>query len=169
MPNYQNSKVYKIWNDCNDMVYVGSTTQPLSKRWFEHKKFCNFQPNRKIYKAMNELGIEKFHIELIKLFPCTCREELSAEEGRTIRNLDSINHGYNSNVAGRSIKQYYTDNKEEILQQQKQYKEQNKQKIAEQHKQKSTCKFCNKTITKHNMSTHLKTCKQVPEQPVVEI
>ena len=118
MPNYQGGKIYKIVNCVNDRVYVGSTTQRLSQRWFRHKKTCILCPNRKIYKAINEIGIENFYIELIKLFPCTCREELSAEEGRTIRNLDSINHGYNICLAGRSprdsVKNYYENNKEKI-------------------------------------------------------
>ena len=59
-------------------------------------------PNIKIYKAMIELGIEKFHIELIEDYPCENCEQLNAREGHFIRLFDSINHGYNSNLAGRN-------------------------------------------------------------------
>ena len=38
---YNNGKIYKIVSDSTDKIYVGSTTQPLSKRHYEHKK--NFQ------------------------------------------------------------------------------------------------------------------------------
>ena len=169
MPNYQGGRIYKIVNCVNDLVYVGSTCQPLSKRFFDHKSKCNFQPHRKIYKAFVEIGVENFHIELIKLFPCTCKEQLTAEEGRTIRELDSINKGYNQYVAGRSHKQYYADNKDIIVEKMKKYQDDHKEKIIEQHKQKATCKFCNKNLTRYQMPRHLKTCKQAPRQEIAEI
>ena len=33
MPNYLLGKTYKIVNDIDDMVYVGSTTRPLYEHW----------------------------------------------------------------------------------------------------------------------------------------
>ena len=42
MPNYQNGKVYSIRSHSRpDLVYVGSTTQPLSKRFGGHKELKN--------------------------------------------------------------------------------------------------------------------------------
>ena len=38
MPNYKNGKIYKIVCDISTNVYVGSTIQPLNKRWCAHKK-----------------------------------------------------------------------------------------------------------------------------------
>ena len=35
---YNNGKIYKIINNFNDMVYIGSTCLPLRKRIFNHKK-----------------------------------------------------------------------------------------------------------------------------------
>ena len=35
---YTNGKIYKIINNFNDMVYIGSTCLPLRKRIFNHKK-----------------------------------------------------------------------------------------------------------------------------------
>ena len=37
MVNYQNGKIYKIINQSNDIVYIGSTTQALSHRYTKHK------------------------------------------------------------------------------------------------------------------------------------
>ena len=34
---YNNGKIYKIINNFNDMVYIGSTCLPLRKRIFNHK------------------------------------------------------------------------------------------------------------------------------------
>ena len=79
----------------------------------------------KLHKAMNEIGIEKFKIELVELFPCTCRIELTAREGHFIRQFDTINKGYNQNVAGRTYKQYNDEHKE----QHREYREQHKEEI----------------------------------------
>ena len=35
--DYKNGKIYQILNNINDEVYVGSTIQPLSKRFYCHK------------------------------------------------------------------------------------------------------------------------------------
>ena len=60
--DYSNGKIYKIYNTVNDDVYVGSTTQSLSKRLSRHKTSCN-QPskcNYKLYQVMNEIGTNIF-------------------------------------------------------------------------------------------------------------
>ena len=36
--DYKNGKIYQILNNVNDAVYVGSTTQPLCKRLYNHKQ-----------------------------------------------------------------------------------------------------------------------------------
>ena len=36
MNKYEHSKIYKIVNDVDDMVYVGSTIKPLDERWRKH-------------------------------------------------------------------------------------------------------------------------------------
>ena len=38
MPNYENGKVYSIRSHATVGCYIGSTTQPLSKRLYSHKK-----------------------------------------------------------------------------------------------------------------------------------
>ena len=37
MPNYQNGKIYKIHSYQTDDIYIGSTTNTLSRRFSEHK------------------------------------------------------------------------------------------------------------------------------------
>ena len=44
---YKNSKIYTIrYRNDNSLIYVGSTTQPLYKRWYEHKIKCFNENNR---------------------------------------------------------------------------------------------------------------------------
>ena len=67
-PNYQESKIYKIYSTVNDGIYVGSTTRKLSERMAEHRKPCNTKRHSHlpIYKAFIEFGVESFFIELIE-------------------------------------------------------------------------------------------------------
>ena len=82
MSKYQNGKIYKIVNDIDKLIYVGSTIQTLSQRFTEHKYEAKRSPNIKLYKHFAELGIEHFKIKLIKNYPCNNKLELEIEEER---------------------------------------------------------------------------------------
>lgn len=150
--DYKNGKVYVIRNVVNDKVYVGSTTQILSKRFHKHKHQINCQrhKNYPLYVAMREIGVENFYIELIENFPCNSKEELHAREGHYIREFNSYKEGYNALVSGRDKQQYYQEekeyvnqhnkenyekNKEERLKKNKEYYEKNKETILKQQKE----------------------------------
>ena len=132
--DYANGKIYVIRNHVNDMVYVGSTCQSLSKRFSWHKSDMK---NRKyqLYEAMNELKIENFYIELVELYPCSSKDELRSREGQYIRKYDSYKNGYNMLISGRSMTEYYQDNKEQLKEQVKKYRDDHKDKIREQKKE----------------------------------
>jgi group I intron endonuclease len=132
--DYQNGKIYVIRNHVNLLVYVGSTTQALSKRMAYHRSDYKRFPTYKLYQACNEIGIDEFHIELIEMFPCECKDELQKREGHFIREYDSYNNGYNGRIEGRTRKEYREANKQEIAEQKKGYRQAHKQEIAEQKK-----------------------------------
>ena len=50
--DFNKGKIYKITNDYNDDIYVGSTTQPLCKRMAAHKNKFKFKPHYKLYMKM---------------------------------------------------------------------------------------------------------------------
>jgi hypothetical protein len=131
--NYKNAKIYVIKNHKNELVYVGSTTQSLSKRFSWHKKkmSCPRDQNCKIYKAMREEGIENFYIELVEEYPCDNIEQLHKREGYWIRQFNSYNNGYNSQIQGRSQKEWKHDNKEKI----QSYFQENKNLISEKRRE----------------------------------
>jgi group I intron endonuclease len=101
--NYQNGKIYKIVNNQNNIVYIGSTANTLCKRMYGHKgdskkESCN---DRTFYKAVNQIGVENFKIILIKNFPCSDRNELTAEEYRILREMrDNGEQLYNEMIDG---------------------------------------------------------------------
>ena len=114
-PNFSLGKVYVIRNTDNDKVYVGSTVRTLAQRMAQHRPACKNERKAgyPLYEAMNELGVDKFYIELLEDVPCERREQLTAAEGRYIRELKTIApDGYNSYIAGRNFQQWCEDNRE---------------------------------------------------------
>ena len=132
---YNNGKIYTIrCIDNNNLIYVGSTIQPLYKRWYEHKQLYNKegkQYNKLLYIKMRELGFNKFYIELYENFKCENIEELHKKEGEIIRQIATLN----KKIEGRTVKEYYKDNKENQNKKCKEYRDNNKEKIKEKDKQ----------------------------------
>ncbi len=141
---YKNGKIYTIRCKNDDsLIYVGSTTQPLFKRWFQHKSKANEEKiNSLLYQKIRETNVEDWYIELFENFPCNNKEELNKREGEIIREIGTVN----KQIAGRTYKEYndsnkdkrkenYNNNKDKILQKQKEYRLNNKDKIAERKKE----------------------------------
>lgn len=80
MVNYQQGKIYKIVNSVNDVVYVGSTCEPLSRRMANHRAQAKFKPGGALHRAMIELGSDKFRIILVEDYPCSSKSHLEARE-----------------------------------------------------------------------------------------
>ena len=92
-------KIYKIYNDVNDKLYIGKTVSSIEKRFQEHcydskKERCEKRP---LYNAMNKYGIEHFFIELIE--ECDLKE-LSEKEIYWIGYYNSYKNGYNATLGG---------------------------------------------------------------------
>ena len=72
MVDYSKAKIYQVLNNVSDDVYIGATCQPLSVRMAGHRVFRTYEKarNYKLYRKMNEIGVEHFYIELLKETPC---------------------------------------------------------------------------------------------------
>ena len=132
--NYQEGKIYKIYNTINDDIYVGSTTLKLCERMRDQRNCVNnkIKKDRLLYKAFREHGVDNFHIELIEKCPCNDRDELRRTEGVFIR---SLKPSLNCVVAGRTDKEYYNDNKEWILRKRQEFYNNNKDTFSQRHKE----------------------------------
>lgn len=117
MSKYERGKIYKIVDNTNNNIYIGSTTKTLKVRLNEHKsgEYC---VSREIIKN------DDYDILLIENYPCDSRKQLEAREGFYIRNNDCIN----INIPGRTDKEYYQDNKDIIKEQSKLWYQDNKEK-----------------------------------------
>ena len=125
MPDYQQGKIYMIWSPNTDKVYIGSTVQPLHKRFHEHKRRLTGQ---KSYRTANEvLACGNARIELIEDYPCANKAELNRREGQIMREYDKR---VNQLIAGRTAAEYRADNREKLAAQRREYNAKNKEQIA---------------------------------------
>jgi len=138
MPDYSKGKIYIIRSYQTDKVYIGSTTQTLAQRLGKHRralKLYNKGEKSGYITSCEILQYDDHYIELIKNFPCDCREELQKKEGKYIRKYKKKGRCVNRCIAGRTKKQYNDDNKNIIKAKAKQYREKHKEKHNEMKKQ----------------------------------
>jgi group I intron endonuclease len=181
---YTKGKIYKIVNDVNDDIYIGSTVKQLSNRMAGHRSHSKILDNAKVYEFMRLIGVEHFDIILLESFPCNSKEELRAREHYYISTLkpvlntnDSIddvekrikNHRASSKLYAETHKSdisiknivYYEQNKQVICEKVKKYRDANKAKINASQKKLIKCDACNIDILKHHSSRHNKTKKHI--------
>ena len=131
MPNYQDGKIYTIRNYTdNEMIYVGSTTETLSRRLAKHRYDCKRGKGCSLYKYIVNDDWSDFYIELYEYYPCNERAELDRREGEVIREIGTINKC----IAGRSQKEWREENVEYIKEYKKTYREDNTEYIKETNK-----------------------------------
>jgi predicted GIY-YIG superfamily endonuclease len=111
--DYNNGKIYIVRNHINDMVYIGSTCQTLSRRMAEHRSNmnANLKQHYKLYVAMREHGKEHFYIELLEDYACERPEQLLKREGERTR---EYNVELNKKIEGQTLKEYREANRAKL-------------------------------------------------------
>ena len=109
---YSHGKIYAVRNAIDDDVYVGSTCSSLSQRMVKHRSASAKCVKMRLYDKMQELGAEKFYIELVEDCPCENVEQLRRREGELIRQMGTLN----KRIDGRTKAEYSQDNREKKLQ-----------------------------------------------------
>ena len=158
MVNYQNGKIYKLVNDVDDEIYVGSTCRTLSKRKGDHRSSSNICPERHVYKHLNGVGWDNVKIVLIENYQCNNKEELFQRERYWIDQLkptlNKIRPVIDDNEKREQIRKdtakyrikhrdkiherkqkYYETKKDVILESQREYRNANKERINERRKE----------------------------------
>jgi hypothetical protein len=113
---YQRGQIYAIRSHQTNLIYIGSTIQPLHVRFGGHKKPSNECKSSEILKYTDS------YIELLELFPCNSKKELNRQEGKWIRQLECVN----KYIAGRTKKEFNLENKDK----RKKWNAENKEQIA---------------------------------------
>jgi len=130
MPDYSKNQNYKLHDNITGEDYYGHTTQTLASRLGKHISNANdatiSQPctSRQIIKRGD---FEMIHLEY---FPCANRKEAEARERWWIENQECVN----TQIPGRTYKEWRQDNKEELDAKKKAYREANKATINARHK-----------------------------------
>ena len=143
---YQHGKIYFISNDIDNLIYVGSTIQPLNIRFSGHKFDAKRYPNSKLYKHFAKLGVDHFEIILIKNYPCNNKLELEIEEERY---KIMLNAQLNMIRAHQTV--------EQRKEQKNEYRENNRAKIRLKQKERLFCAICGKMYTRSHKARHCKT------------
>ena len=130
---YQHGKIYSIRSHQTDDVYIGSTINTLPKRLDGHRKDFKrwINGNKNYVSSYDIIKFDDCYIELIENYPCSDKNELDRQEGIHIRNTNCIN----KNIAGRTMKEYYIDQRDVILQQQKEHYADHRDVILQQKKE----------------------------------
>ena len=126
--DYANGKIYKIVCNITGEVYIGSSTQPLAKRLYLHKKKKNGCSSKQIIDRGD------YVIVLIEAFPCANRSELFQRERYHFDLIPNINRQRpfatqeeRKETNSTQIKAYRETNREAYLAQKKAYYEANKE------------------------------------------
>ena len=133
---YANGKIYKLVNDVDSEIYVGSTCLPLHKRLYDHKVAARASPRRQVYAHLNKVGWDNTHIILIETYECSNKDELVRRERQWVDELQPSLNKYRpirlDDEYEQYTRQYYIDNKEYF----QQYFAANKDKRNEQRRQR---------------------------------
>jgi len=168
MPNYQLGKIYKIVDNTNESIYIGSTCEPiLSRRLAGHvanyKTYCGSENKKTFVTSYDIIKNDNYYIELIELYPCNSKDELLKRERYYIQTLDCVN----KTIPGRTKKEWNADNMDKIIKYKKQYNNDNKEKIKKYYKEydekRSTYRntrlkcLCGSTYLRRSYYLHVKT------------
>jgi hypothetical protein len=134
MVNYSQAKVYKIVDNTNGNIYVGSTCEPtLARRLAGHVTNYKSYLNGKGNNITSFQILENNDYDIVLIENCdgvTSRDELFARERDHIETLTCVNKV----IPLRTHKEYREDNRDIILQKKKDYYEANKDVLAEKDK-----------------------------------
>jgi len=156
--NYSNTVIYKIV--CKDLnikdCYIGHTTDFIRRRYNHKCSSVNNLIKYKIYQTINENGgWDNWDMVLVEKLECNNELEARARERYWIEQLGAT---LNVSIPTRTTKEYYENNKSNIILKQQTYYENNKEKVLEYHKKRYTC-VCGTEICKVEKSRHEKTKK----------
>jgi predicted GIY-YIG superfamily endonuclease len=129
MVNYSQAKVYKIVDNTNGNIYVGSTCEPtLARRLSGHvSNYKTYLNGKGCYYTSYQI-LENNNYEIVLIEKCeniTTRDELKARERHYIETLTCVNKV----IPLRTTKERREDNRDVILKKKKEYYHANKEKI----------------------------------------
>ena len=124
MVNYSQGKIYKIVDNTNGDIYVGSTCETtLAKRLSKHiQTFKTYKQGKSGYASSYKIiENDDYDIILIENYPCETRDQLHSRERHYIETLPCVN----LIIPTRTHKEWVQANKEHIQEKLKEYSKTN--------------------------------------------
>ena len=158
------AKIYKIVNNIDDVVYIGSTTQLLYKRWNDHKKRSR-KPEKNQYSTstmFKKYGMENCKIVLIKEVTVKNTEELRMKEREVYDEYKSKGLCINQYLPYKSVeekKKYYQEYGLSHKEEKHEWYEKKKEQISLKRKTERFICECGSSFRLSDKSLHNKTLK----------
>tara|TARA_R110002050_G_scaffold170108_1_gene301938 strand:- start:18 stop:506 length:489 start_codon:yes stop_codon:yes gene_type:complete len=154
--DYSKGKIYKLVDNTNNNIYIGSTINLLTDRLRTHKSKYNTCISRNI------IANGDYEIILIKDYPCNNQFELEEEEKKYILENDCINIQIPHRTKSELSKIYYNNNidrREYIKDYNKEYYS-NNAKNNKNRINKVMCE-CGCEVRQDNLKRHKKSMKHI--------
>lgn len=95
--------IYKIWNDVNNLLYIGQTSLTIQIRFKQHIQETK-KPNCDLHRAMQKYGVNHFFVEQLDKISCQTENEriylLNELEKYYIKKFNTFVCGYNMTIGG---------------------------------------------------------------------
>lgn len=151
--DYSQAKIYKITNDFNNDIWIGTTCDTLIKKFSVHKAEAirNLRKGCIIQNHIREHGLDRFRIQLIEDFPCEDVYQLRQRQGHHIREMKAINKYAD-------FKDYKEKNKDSVKEYEKEYRQKPevKERVKERSSEMVVCE-CGCSLTRYSLSRHRRT------------
>lgn len=110
MPDYSQGKVYRIVCRKSNLQYIGSTTQPVSKRVSWHKN--NYRYNKTNCTSYQVMQGDDYFVEILEVCPCETKNELLARERHWIEKEACVNKCIPNRSHAESMRAWQKNNRE---------------------------------------------------------
>ena len=169
---YAHSKIYKLVNDVDDEIYVGSTCMPLRKRLNSHRRCARSKPRLPAYDHLDEIGWDNVHIVLLKEYNLENKEEILAKERHWYDKLKPELNRYRPRVSQEERVEerreydaaYYETNADKIKERGREYHAANADRrndyLRRYRRQRLVCE-CGGSYLERTKDRHLKTKKHL--------
>ena len=131
--DYSQGKIYKVGVIGEEYCYIGSTTNTLTERMYNHKTNAKYERQKKTACCVLFEDGKIPYIELLESYPCESKLELEKRERYW---LEQTLHAVNKNVPTQTWQERWEKNRELNLQKHREWLQAHKEEQSQKQKEK---------------------------------